>query len=52
MKSISQEPIFSELFKENWTMTPIYAQSHANFDANQLIIRRNLQIWANSIAFP
>ena len=33
-------------------MTPIYAQRHANSEANQLIIRRNLQICANSLAFP
>ena len=35
---------FTQLFLGDWTMTPIYAQLHANLEANQLIIRRNLQI--------
>ena len=43
---------FTQLFLGDWTITPIYAQLHANFEANQLIIRRNLQICANSLAFP
>ena len=30
---------FTQLFLGDWTMTPIYAQIHANFEANQLIIR-------------
>ena len=28
---------FTQLFLGDWTMTPIYAQLHANFEANQLL---------------
>ena len=43
---------FTQLFLGDWTMTPIYAQIHVNFEANQLTIRRNLKTCANSLAFP